>query len=169
MMDTPTASFQRPMVPHLVTALTGPINELEQRILESTPVIERWFRLEWMEHTPPFYTSVDVRNAGFKLAPVNTNLFPGGWNHLTPEMIPLAVQAAMAATEQADLLAVARQLAEEGVLLRDPTTGLIDFAARAPDGRPYWLCWMWGEPEIDTWHWIEDGFAGRTSVEELPT
>ena len=43
------------MVPHLVTALTGPINELEQRILESTPVIERWFRLEWMEHTPPFW------------------------------------------------------------------------------------------------------------------
>ncbi|KRC12029.1 glutamate--cysteine ligase [Hydrogenophaga sp. Root209] len=88
------------MVPHLVTALTGPINELEQRILESTPVIERWFRLEWMEHTPPFYTSVDIRNAGFKLAPVDTNLFPGGWNHLTPEMIPLAVQAAMAAIEK---------------------------------------------------------------------
>jgi glutamate--cysteine ligase len=88
------------MVPHLVTALTGPINELEQRILESTPVIERWFRLEWMEHTPPFYSSVDVRNAGFKLAPVDTNLFPSGWNHLTPEMMPLAVQAAMAAIEK---------------------------------------------------------------------
>ncbi|MDO8889986.1 MAG: glutamate--cysteine ligase [Hydrogenophaga sp.] len=88
------------MVPHLVTALTGPINELEQRVLESTPVIERWFRLEWMEHTPPFYSSVDIRNAGFKLAPVDTNLYPGGWNHLTPEMIPLAVQAAMAAIEK---------------------------------------------------------------------
>ncbi|MEY4754985.1 MAG: glutamate--cysteine ligase [Pseudomonadota bacterium] len=88
------------MVPHLVTALNGPINELEQRILESMPAIERWFRLEWMEHTPPFYTSVDVRNAGFKLAPVDTNLFPGGWNNLTPEMLPLAVQAAMAAIEK---------------------------------------------------------------------
>jgi glutamate--cysteine ligase len=53
-----------------------------------------------MEHTPPFYTSVDVRNAGFKLAPVDTNLFPGGWNNLTPEMLPLAVQAAMAAIEK---------------------------------------------------------------------
>jgi glutamate--cysteine ligase len=63
-------------------------------------VIERWFRLEWMEHTPPFYSSVDVRNAGFKLAPVDTNLYPGGWNHLTPEMLPLAVQAAMAAIEK---------------------------------------------------------------------
>ena len=88
------------MVPHLVTALTGPINELEQRILESMPAIERWFRLEWMEHTPPFYSSVDVRNAGFKLAPVDTNLFPGGWNNLTEEMLPLAVQAAMAAIEK---------------------------------------------------------------------
>ena len=88
------------MVPHLVTALTGPINELEQRVLDSTPAIERWFRLEWMEHTPPFYCSVDIRNAGFKLAPVDTNLFPGGWHNLTPPMLPLAVQAAMAAIEK---------------------------------------------------------------------
>jgi len=88
------------MVPHLITALTGPINELEQRVLDSMPAIERWFRLEWMEHTPPFYSSVDIRNAGFKLAPVDTNLFPGGWNNLSTEMLPLAVQAAMAAIEK---------------------------------------------------------------------
>jgi len=100
-------SYNRPcyrrkgrMVPHLITALSGPINELEQRVLESMPAIERWFRLEWMEHTPPFYCSVDIRNAGFKLAPVDTNLFPGGWNNLTQEMLPLAVQAAMAAIEK---------------------------------------------------------------------
>jgi len=88
------------MVPHLITALTGPTNELEQRVLDSTPAIERWFRLEWMEHTPPFYTSVDLRNAGFKLAPVDTNLYPSGWNHLTVDMLPLAVQATMAALEK---------------------------------------------------------------------
>ena len=88
------------MVPHLITALNGPINELEQRILDTTPAIERWFRLEWMEHTPPFYCSVDVRNAGFKLAPVDTNLCPDGWNNLTPDMLPLAVQAGMAAIEK---------------------------------------------------------------------
>ncbi len=88
------------MVPHLTTALSGPINELEARVLESMPAIERWFRLEWMEHTPPFYCSVDLRNAGFKLAPVATDLFPGGFNNLTPEMLPLAVQAAMAAIEK---------------------------------------------------------------------
>ena len=88
------------MVPHLITALTGPINELEQRIIDSMPAIERWFRLECMEHTPPFYSSVDIRNSGFKLAPVDTNLFPGNWNNLTDQMLPLAVQATMAAIEK---------------------------------------------------------------------
>ena len=88
------------MVPHLVTALNGPLLDLEKKILDATPAIERWFRLEWQEHTPPFYCSVDLRNAGFKLAPVDTNLFPGGFNNLAPEMLPLAVQAAMAAIEK---------------------------------------------------------------------
>ena len=43
---------------------------------------------------------MDIRNAGFKLAPVDTNLFPGGWNNLTTAMLPLAVQAAQAAIEK---------------------------------------------------------------------
>ena len=88
------------MVPHLVTALSGPINELEQRILDATPVIERWFRLEWMEHTPPLYCAVDIRNAGFKLAPVDTDLFPRGWHNLSDDVLPLAVQAGQAAIEK---------------------------------------------------------------------
>jgi glutamate--cysteine ligase len=88
------------MVPHLVTALNGPLLDLERKILEATPAIERWFRLEWQEHTPPFYCSVDLRNAGFKLAPVDTNLFPGGFNNLPQEVLPLAVQAAMASIEK---------------------------------------------------------------------
>ena len=88
------------MVPHLVTALNGPLLDLEKKVLAATPAIERWFRLEWQEHTPPFYCAVDLRNAGFKLAPVDTNLFPGGFNNLSPEMLPLAVQAAMAAIEK---------------------------------------------------------------------
>ena len=88
------------MVPHLATALTGPLLDLEKKILEATPAIERWFRLEWQEHTPPFYCSVDLRNAGYKLAPVDTNLFPGGFNNLSTEMLPLTVQAAMAAIDK---------------------------------------------------------------------
>jgi glutamate--cysteine ligase len=74
--------------------------DLEKKILAATPAIERWFRMEWQEHTPPFYCSVDLRNAGYKLAPVDTNLFPGGFNNLATEMLPLSVQAAMAAIDK---------------------------------------------------------------------
>ena len=88
------------MVPHLATALKGPLLDLEHRILKAQPIIEHWFRAQWQEHTIPFYTSVDLRNAGFKLAPVDTNLFPGGFNNLTEPMLPLAIQAAMAAIEK---------------------------------------------------------------------
>jgi glutamate--cysteine ligase len=88
------------MVPHLVTALTGPLLDLEKRMLDSTAAIERWFRMAWQDNTPPFYTSVDVRNAGFKLAPVDTNLFPGGFNNLPPDSLPLAVQAAVSAIDK---------------------------------------------------------------------
>ncbi len=80
--------------------MSVPLQDFERRILDATARIERWFRLEWQDHTPPFYASVDLRNAGFKLAPVDTNLFPGGFNNLSAEMLPLAVQAAMAAIEK---------------------------------------------------------------------
>jgi glutamate--cysteine ligase len=88
------------LVPHLTTALNGPLLELEQRILDASTAIERWFRLRWQEHTPPIYCSVDLRNSGFKLAPVDTNLYPGGFNNLGPAFLPLAVQAATAAIEK---------------------------------------------------------------------
>ena len=88
------------MVPHLTTALTGHLLELERRILDAMPDIEHWLRTQWLEHGTPFYASVDLRNAGFKLAPVDTNLFPGGFNNLNPDFTPLCVQAAMAAVEK---------------------------------------------------------------------
>jgi glutamate--cysteine ligase len=88
------------MVPHLTTSLAGPLQELERTILAQRPDIERWFRTQWLEHQVPFYTSVDLRNSGFKLAPVDTNLFPGGFNNLNPEFLPLCVHAAMSAVQK---------------------------------------------------------------------
>lgn len=62
----------------------------------------------------------------------------------------------------------AEALAGEGIVLRDPGRGLIDFPSRSTDGRPLWLCWVAGEDEVRFWHWPEDGFAGRRPVEEVP-
>jgi hypothetical protein len=67
-----------------------------------------------------------------------------------------------------DLAAVVESLAEESIVLRDVGRGLVDFPARSPSGRPYWLCWVVGEPTVAWWHWPEDGFAGRTRLTEPP-
>jgi glutamate--cysteine ligase len=88
------------MVPHLTTALNGPLLSLEKRMLDAMPKIEHWFRGQWLEYASPFYASVDLRNSGFKLAPVDTNLFPAGFNNLNPEFLTLSVQAAMVAVEK---------------------------------------------------------------------
>ncbi len=87
-------------VPHLTTALTGPLQEIESHLLERQPEIETWFRSQWRKTPAPFYTSVDLRNAGFKLAPVDTNLFPAGFNNLNPAFFPLSVQAIQQAVER---------------------------------------------------------------------
>jgi glutamate--cysteine ligase len=88
------------MVPHLTTALSGPLLSLEKSMLSNMPKIEHWFRSKWLDYSAPFYASVDLRNSGFKLAPVDTNLFPGGFNNLNKEFLSLSVQAAMIAVEK---------------------------------------------------------------------
>jgi glutamate--cysteine ligase len=87
-------------VPRLTTALSGPLPELERAILAAMHDIEHWLRSQWQERETPFYCSVDLRNSGLKIAPVDTNLFPGGFNNLNPEFEPLCVHAAMTALEK---------------------------------------------------------------------
>lgn len=89
-------------VPNLTTAQAGPPHELEHHLLEHQVQIESWFRREWQRTPAPFYTSVDVRNAGYKCAPVDTNLFPAGFNNLNPAFMPLCIQAAQSAVERID-------------------------------------------------------------------
>lgn len=51
-----------------------------------------------------------------------------------------------------------------GVELKDPRRGLIDFPSER-GSRIVYLCWQLGEgDEIEWWHEIETGFAGRTPL-----
>lgn len=88
-------------VPHLTTALNGPLLQLESHLLEKQTQVETWLREQWLQTSAPFYASVDLRNAGFKLAPVDTNLFPAGFNNLNTSFMPLCIQAAQTAVERA--------------------------------------------------------------------
>jgi glutamate--cysteine ligase len=82
--------------PHLTTALTGPMQLLEKQLLSQEKQIENWFQTQWQRSPAPVYGSVDLRNAGFKLAPVDMNLFPAGFNNiaLNPDFVALSVDAA---------------------------------------------------------------------------
>ena len=39
------------MVPHLKTALTGPLLSLEKHLIHEMAKIEHWFRTQWLEHS----------------------------------------------------------------------------------------------------------------------
>jgi hypothetical protein len=52
------------------------------------------------------------------------------------------------------------QLQELGIVLRDPTIGLIDFFHQR-EGETVFLCWKLGEKKVEWWHPVETGIAGR--------
>lgn len=56
------------------------------------------------------------------------------------------------------------EIQETGCLLKDLDQGLLDFPAMLGD-REVYLCWKLGEEQIEYWHHIEDGFAGRKRIE----
>jgi hypothetical protein len=61
---------------------------------------------------------------------------------------------------QETLKAEVAYLADRGILLRDPDTGLIDFPAER-DGEEVFLCWRLGEEDVGFYHGVHSGFSGR--------
>jgi hypothetical protein len=67
--------------------------------------------------------------------------------------------AARSATEVAALV---EELQRAGVQVKDLDRGLVDFPARHPvSGETVLLCFELGEPGVEHWHDLEEGFAGR--------
>jgi len=67
-----------------------------------------------------------------------------------------------------EIAALVNELNADGIIVRDPERGLIDFPAESPSGETYLLCWLDGEDTIEWWHWPDAGFAGRTPISEPP-
>ena len=59
-----------------------------------------------------------------------------------------------------DITAGLRRLTAMGIEVKNVERGLIDFPSLRDD-RVVYLCWQLGEGEIEYWHEIEAGFAGR--------
>lgn len=49
-----------------------------------TDEVEKWLAKARADAAPHFYSSVDLRHSGLRLAPVDTNIFPAGFNNLSP-------------------------------------------------------------------------------------
>ncbi len=58
-------------------------------------------------------------------------------------------------------------LDERSIVLRDISSGLLDFPALV-SGRQVWLCWRLGEDAVGFWHGHDEGFAGRRPLANLP-
>jgi len=80
-------------VPQLSVAPSA-LQLIANKLSEKAPQVETWFKTQWAKTKPPLYGSVDMRNAGFKLAPVDMNLFPAGFNNLNTKFLSTAVEAA---------------------------------------------------------------------------
>lgn len=59
-----------------------------------------------------------------------------------------------------ELSRVVAEISRLGVVVRDPSSGLVDFPAER-DGEPVFLCWRIDEDEVGHWHDRDSGFAGR--------
>jgi len=117
-----------------------------------------------------------VLEADFGLAPGK----PGQGTAPAADQAKQAADVGEAADHDAELLrlrlrtrglvdqmqAEAAWLDERDIVLRDISTGLLDFPA-VDRGRPIWLCWRLGEGSITAWHLQDEGFAGRRPIHEL--
>ncbi|MER3455561.1 MAG: hypothetical protein C4304_01420 [candidate division GAL15 bacterium] len=55
---------------------------------------------------------------------------------------------------------VVRRIEQAGGQFKDLDLGLVDFLTLR-GGQPVYYCWRLGEPQIQYWHGLEEGFAGR--------
>ena len=58
---------------------------LAERIVAQLPALLEWQREQRQEAPPPFYSSIDLRDSGYKIVPVDSNLYPAGFNNICPE------------------------------------------------------------------------------------
>ena len=64
-----------------------------------------------------------------------------------------------------EMRAVLLEFYRRDILIKDAERGLIDFPALI-GGREVFLCWERDEEDIEFWHDLDSGFAGRERLEE---
>lgn len=68
------------------------LDHLKHLYESRTDEVDSWLAHQRQQSAPYIYTSVDLRHAGHRLVPVDANLFPAGFNNLSPAASKRAVQ-----------------------------------------------------------------------------
>ena len=68
-------------------------------------------------------------------------------------------------TSAASLRSAIEQVQAIGCVVKDLDIGLIDFPTEFR-GEEVYLCWKLGEPRIEFWHGVEEGFRGRKAIDQ---
>jgi hypothetical protein len=68
-------------------------------------------------------------------------------------------------TSAASLRNAIEQVQAIGCVVKDLDIGLIDFPTEFR-GEEVYLCWKLGEPRIEFWHGVEEGFRGRKAIDQ---
>jgi len=55
---------------------------IHRKIVEHCDQVQAWFKSKSQDLAFPFYSSFDMRDAGFKIAPVDANIYPAGFNNI---------------------------------------------------------------------------------------
>ena len=55
------------------------------------------------------------------------------------------------------------EILDQGIIVRDVSSGLVDFPSRRDD-RDIYLCWIEGEEQVRFWHEIDEGFSYRQPI-----
>ena len=63
------------------------------------------------------------------------------------------------------LRGVIEQVQQIGCLIKDLEIGLVDFPT-VFRGSEVYLCWKLGEPAIEYWHGVDEGYRGRKPIDQ---
>jgi len=66
---------------------------IHEKILDHRSLLKEWFLEKKQGLASPFYSSFDIRDSGFKIACVDANLFPAGFNNICKEDQSLATHS----------------------------------------------------------------------------
>jgi len=58
-----------------------------------------------------------------------------------------------------------REFSSREIMIKDLERGLVDFPSILA-GREVFLCWERGEPDVEHWHDLDSGYAGREQIQE---